>query len=136
MERMLARVSHPPLPGRVGARRARHHRAVHVDQHVHGVAQIRGDGRARAGRSPRRGPVRPLDLVAIMIDGVHFADHLCMVALGIDIDGTKHSVALVKGSTENTTLVRSLLVRLRERGLDSPSRSSPSWTTPRRWRRR
>jgi putative transposase len=29
-----------------------------------------------------------LDLVVLMIDGVHFADHLCVVALGIDIDGT------------------------------------------------
>src|SRR4051795_3067219 len=47
-----------------------------------------------------------LDLVAIMIDGVHFADHLCVVALGIGIDGTKHPLALVEGSTENTTLVR------------------------------
>ncbi len=59
-----------------------------------------------------------LDLVAIMIDGVHFADHLCVVALGIDIDGTKHPLALVEGSTENTTLVRGLLVGLRDRGLD------------------
>jgi putative transposase len=30
-----------------------------------------------------------LDLVALMIDGVHFGDHLCVVALGIGIDGTK-----------------------------------------------
>ena len=59
-----------------------------------------------------------LDLVAIMIDGVHFADHLCVVALGIGIDGTKHPLALVEGSTENTTLVRGLLVGLRKRGLD------------------
>ncbi len=35
-----------------------------------------------------------LDLVAIMIDGVHFVDQLCVVALGIDIDGTKHPSAL------------------------------------------
>jgi putative transposase len=54
-----------------------------------------------------------------MIDGVHFADHLCVVALGIDIDGTKHPLAVVEGSTENTTLVRGLLVGLRERGLDT-----------------
>jgi transposase-like protein len=64
------------------------------------------------------GDLSGLDLVAIMIDGVHFADHLCVVALGIDIEGTKHPLALVEGSTENTTLVRSLLVGLRERGLD------------------
>jgi transposase-like protein len=60
-----------------------------------------------------------LDLVAIMIDGVYFAEHLCVVALGIDADGTKHPLALVEGSTENTTVVKSLLVGLRDRGLDT-----------------
>jgi putative transposase len=60
-----------------------------------------------------------VDLVALMIDGVHFADHLCVVALGIDIQGTKHPLAVVEGSTENTTLVRGLLVALRDRGLDT-----------------
>ena len=38
-----------------------------------------------------------LDLVAMMIDGVHFADHLCVVALGIGIDGTKHPLAAGRG---------------------------------------
>jgi transposase-like protein len=60
-----------------------------------------------------------LDLVALMVDGVRFAEHLCVVALGIDIDGVKHPLALAEGSTENTTLVRGLLVGLRERGLDT-----------------
>ena len=60
-----------------------------------------------------------LDLVALMVDGVRFAEHLCVVALGIDIDGVKHPLAVVEGSTENTTLVRGLLVGLRERGLDT-----------------
>jgi transposase-like protein len=59
-----------------------------------------------------------LDLVCLMIDGVHFANHVCVVALGIGIDGTKHPLALVEGSTENATLVKDLLVSLRERGLD------------------
>jgi transposase-like protein len=59
-----------------------------------------------------------LDLVALMVDGVHFAEHLCVVALGIGIDGTKHPLAIVEGSTENTTLVTDLLVGLRDRGLD------------------
>jgi putative transposase len=59
-----------------------------------------------------------LDLVAIMVDGVHFAQHLCVVALGIGIDGTKHPLALVEGDTENATVVKRLLVGLRERGLD------------------
>ena len=59
-----------------------------------------------------------LDLVALMIDGVHFAESCCVVALGIGIDGVKHPLALVEGSTENATLVTGLLVGLRERGLD------------------
>jgi putative transposase len=64
-------------------------------------------------------PLDGLDLVALMIDGVHFGDHLCVVALGIGIDGTKHPLALVEGCTENTTTVTELLVGLRERGLDT-----------------
>jgi len=63
-------------------------------------------------------PLGDLDLVALMIDGVHFAAHCCVVALGIDIRGIKHPLALVEGSTENATLARDLLVGLRERGLD------------------
>jgi putative transposase len=59
-----------------------------------------------------------LDLVALMVDGVHFAEHLCVVALGIGIDGVKHPLAIVEGSTENATLVRGLMVDLLERGLD------------------
>jgi putative transposase len=59
-----------------------------------------------------------LDLVASMIDGVHFAGTCAIVALGIGIDGTKHPLSLIAGSTENATLVTELLVGLRERGLD------------------
>ncbi|BBX52638.1 hypothetical protein GCM10009645_51280 [Mycolicibacterium poriferae] len=59
-----------------------------------------------------------LDVVALLIDGVHFAETCCVVAMGIGIDGTKHPLALVEGSTENATLVTELLVGLRERGLD------------------
>jgi transposase-like protein len=64
-------------------------------------------------------PLGSLDLVALMIDGVHFGEHLCVVALGIGIDGTKHPLGLVEGSTENTTVVTDLLTDLRERGLDT-----------------
>lgn len=59
-----------------------------------------------------------LDLVALMIDGVHFGESCCVVALGIDADGVKHPLALVEGATENATVVTDLLVGLRERGLD------------------
>ena len=60
-----------------------------------------------------------LDLVALMIDGVHFADHLCVVAMGIGVDGTKHPLGLVEGDTENATVVKDLLADLRDRGLDT-----------------
>src|ERR687897_229746 len=37
-----------------------------------------------------------LDIVVLMIDGVHFAGHCCVVALGIGIDGTKHPLRNVE----------------------------------------
>ena len=64
------------------------------------------------------GDLSGLDLVALMVDGVHFAGHCCVVALGIDIDGTKHPLGVMEGSTENATLITELIVDLRERGLD------------------
>jgi putative transposase len=59
-----------------------------------------------------------LDLVALMVDGVHFAESCCVVALGIGADGTKVPLGLVEGATENATVVTDLLVGLRDRGLD------------------
>jgi len=59
-----------------------------------------------------------LDLVAFMADGVHFGESICVVALGIGIDGVKHPLAVEEGSTENATLVTGLITGLRERGLD------------------
>jgi putative transposase len=59
-----------------------------------------------------------LDLAVFMADGVHFGEHTCVVALGIDIDGVKHPLAIEEGSTENATLVTDLITGLRERGLD------------------
>ena len=60
-----------------------------------------------------------LDVVALRVDGVHFAGHLCVVALGISIDGTKVPLGVVEGDTENATVVKDLLVDLRDRGLDA-----------------
>jgi transposase-like protein len=59
-----------------------------------------------------------LDLVALLIDGVHFGEHTCVVALGIGIDGTKYPLAVEEGSTENATLATGLITGLRDRGLD------------------
>jgi putative transposase len=59
-----------------------------------------------------------LELVALMVDGIRVAEHTCVVALGITIDGTKIPLALAEGATENATVVGDLLVGLRERGLE------------------
>jgi putative transposase len=59
-----------------------------------------------------------LDLVAFLVDGVHFGESTCVVALGVGIDGTKHPLAVEQGSTENATLVTGLITGLRDRGLD------------------
>jgi putative transposase len=59
-----------------------------------------------------------LDLVALLVDGIRVAEHCCVVALGITIDGTKVPLGLVEGATENATVVGDLLAGLRERGLE------------------
>jgi putative transposase len=59
-----------------------------------------------------------LDLVALLVDGIRVAEHCCVVALGITIDGIKVPLGLAEGATENATVVGDLLVGLRERGLE------------------
>jgi putative transposase len=60
-----------------------------------------------------------LEVVALMIDGVHFAEHCCVVALAILADGTKVPIGLWLGSTENKTVVTALLGDLCDRGLSA-----------------
>jgi transposase-like protein len=58
-----------------------------------------------------------LDLAVLMIDGVHVADHVLLVALGIDAAGRKHVLGVREGATENATACRELLADLRDRGM-------------------
>ena len=60
---------------------------------------------------------------AIYIDGTSFADHTCVVALGLEKDGTKRILGVREGATENSELVRDLLENLQERGLTLTSRA-------------
>jgi putative transposase len=53
-----------------------------------------------------------------MIDGVHFAEHVVLAAVGIDVDGAKHPLGLREGTTENAAACKALLEELIERGLD------------------
>lgn len=58
-----------------------------------------------------------LDLVALLLDGIHIGEHCIIVALGIDHTGAKHALGLWDGSTENATVCQSLLADLQSRGL-------------------
>jgi transposase-like protein len=53
-----------------------------------------------------------LDLVALMIDGVHFAESCCIVAMGVDIDGNKHPLVLVDLRGRGLDVTRPMLVGL------------------------
>ncbi len=58
-----------------------------------------------------------LRLVALLIAGVHFADHVVLAAVGIDGAGEKHPLGLREGATENAAACKALLADLIERGL-------------------
>lgn len=57
-------------------------------------------------------------LAALMIDGLEVCERTHVVALGITTEGVKVPLGLWEGSTENTTVARSLLSDLVDRGLD------------------
>ena len=51
-------------------------------------------------------PLDRLDLVALLLDGVHLGEHCLVVALGIAADGQKHALGLWEGATETPRCVR------------------------------
>ena len=60
-----------------------------------------------------------LKLVAIMIDGIHFAGHVVLVALGIDESGCKTVLGLHEGATENSAACKALLRGIIDRGVST-----------------
>ncbi len=64
-----------------------------------------------------------LDVLAVMLDGIHFHDYTFIVALAFTSDGSKHVLGLWQGATENTTLCKALLTDLRDRGLRTDVRT-------------
>jgi transposase-like protein len=58
-----------------------------------------------------------IDLVVLMIDGLHVGEHVMLVALAFDIDGKKHVLGIREGATENATSCTQLLSDLQARGL-------------------
>jgi transposase-like protein len=63
-----------------------------------------------------------LNLVVLMIDGIHFGGQVLVVALGISEGGEKHVLGVWQGATENTTVVKGLLEDLLDRGLNRTRR--------------
>ncbi len=63
-----------------------------------------------------------LDLVALLIDGIHLGKQVLVVALGIETSGKKHVLGLWQGATENTAVVKDLLEDLVARGLNTERR--------------
>ena len=64
-------------------------------------------------------PLGDLKLAVLMMDGIHFGEHVILVALGIDQSGKKHVLGLREGATENAASCTALLSNLVERGLDT-----------------
>ena len=65
----------------------------------------------------RATPLDALDLVGLLIDGVHVGGHGIVVARGIDTMGAKHPLGRWEGATENATVCQGLLTNLGSRGL-------------------
>jgi len=60
-----------------------------------------------------------LKLAVVMIDGIEVAEHVVIVALGIDENGQKHLLGLWQGATENSAVCEALLNDLVARGVDA-----------------
>ena len=63
-----------------------------------------------------------VELLIIYIDGMHFGDQCVLAAVGVDIQGCKHVLALREGATENAEAAKDLLQHLVEHGVDPTHR--------------
>ena len=61
--------------------------------------------------------IKPLNIVAVFIDGKRFSKLGVVVALGVGADGKKHVLGIFQSSTENSAACRQLLEELETRGL-------------------
>jgi transposase-like protein len=120
MERMLAglatrrhRMANEPVGRSVEARSSATSRSA-VSRRF--VVRTRGALRELMARD-----LSELGVAVLMIDGVKFADHCCVVALAICGDGTKVPLGLFLGDSENKKVVRGLLADLVKRGLRADS---------------
>lgn len=63
-----------------------------------------------------------LELLVIYIDGMHFGDQCVLAAVGVDVQGCKHVLALREGATENAEAAKDLLTHLVAQGVDPTRR--------------
>ena len=56
-----------------------------------------------------------VEILVIYIDGMRFASHHVISAVGVDVTGRKHVLGIQLGATENAAAVKDLLVRLPSR---------------------
>lgn len=62
--------------------------------------------------------LRPLDVVAVFLDGKAFAEMMMVVAVGITLTGQKHMLGFVETGTENAQVLTAFLQSLCDRGLN------------------
>jgi len=58
-----------------------------------------------------------VDILIIYIDGMVFAQHNVIAAVGVDANGVKHVLGIAEGATENSTVASALLEGIAERGV-------------------
>ena len=63
-----------------------------------------------------------VELLIIYIDGMHFGDQCVLAAVGVDVQGHKHVLALREGATENAAAAKDLLQHLVAHGVDPARR--------------
>jgi len=57
-------------------------------------------------------------LIIIYMDGMAFGDHVMIGAVGVDVEGKKHVLAIREGATENATVAKELMEDLVARGVN------------------
>jgi putative transposase len=60
-----------------------------------------------------------IDILAVYLDGIEVAGHHVVAAVGLDAEGHKHLLGLVRGSSENAAVVKDLLNSIVARGVEA-----------------
>jgi transposase-like protein len=62
-------------------------------------------------------PLGELKLIAMFIDGIAIANQTVLIAMGVDVNGTKMPIGVWAGSTENAAVATAMLQSMIDRGL-------------------